>query len=98
GAFVWSLVEILRRRASGDLTPLELYDVALRFVVAVPIGYAFSLLVMDKVTGFAAFAASVFPLRDIRQLIRTYMLRKLSEHPQSIRTLASKGYTRDTLS
>jgi len=60
GAFVWSLYEILSRRKSGDLTPVELYEVAVRFVTAIPIGYAFSLLVFDTVPALAAFAISAF--------------------------------------
>jgi hypothetical protein len=79
GALTWSLYEILTRRKSGDLTPMELYDVALRFATAVPIGYGFSLLVFDRVSPWLAFAVSAFPLRDIRQLIRKKTLRKIGE-------------------
>src|SRR6266545_923536 len=32
GAVVWSLYEVLSRRRTGDLTPIELYDVVNRFV------------------------------------------------------------------
>ena len=79
GAFVWSLNEIWSRRVSGDLTPIELFDVAVRFVVAIPIGYAFSLLVFETVPSLAAFVASAFPLRDARQLLRKQALKKLGE-------------------
>src|SRR5207249_2582896 len=77
GAFVWSLYEVLSRRKSGDLTPIELYDVVVRFITVVPIGYAFSLLVFDKVSPWLAFVVSAFPLRDIRQMIRKQALRKI---------------------
>ncbi len=92
GAFVWSLYEIWSHRKSGDLTPVEVFDVVLRFVVAIPIGYAFSLLVSQTFASLVAFAASAFPLRDIRQLIRKQALQKLSESPQSSSTHVSKGY------
>jgi hypothetical protein len=97
GAFVWSLYEIWSRRKSGDLTPVEVMEVALRFVVAIPIGYAFSLLVFETVPSLAAFAASAFPLRDVRQLLRKQTLQKLSESPQGSSSLVSKGYLGEVL-
>ena len=97
GAFVWSLYEIWGRRKSGDLTPIEVVDAALRLVMAIPIGYAFSLLVLDTVPSLAAFAASAFPLREVRQLIRKQALVKSSESDRSSSMLASKGYIGEVL-
>jgi hypothetical protein len=82
GAYVWSLYEILSRAKSGDLTPVELYDIATRYVVAIPVGYAFSLLVFQTVPPLAAFAVSAFPLRDIRQFFRKQAVEKLNEKTQ----------------
>ncbi len=98
GAFVWSLYEIWSRRKSSDLTPVEVFDVALRLVIAIPIGYAFSLLVFQTVPSLAAFIASAFPLRDIRRLMRKQALQKLGENAQISSTLASKGYLGEVLS
>jgi hypothetical protein len=97
GAFVWSLYEIWSRRKSGDLTPIEVLDVALRLVIAVPIGYAFSLLVFETVPSLAAFIASAFPLRDLRQWMRSQTLQKLGESARSSATLSSKGYLGEVL-
>jgi hypothetical protein len=97
GAYVWSLYEILSRARSGDLTPIELYDVASRYVVAIPVGYAFSLLVFNTVPALAAFAVSAFPLRDIRQFFRKQALQKLNEKGPTADNLASKGYLGDSL-
>src|SRR5262245_50399673 len=72
GALVWSMYEVLSRRMSGDLTPIELYGIALRLVSAIPIGYAFSLLAGGPIPPLAAFIASAFPLRDVRQIFRKY--------------------------
>jgi hypothetical protein len=74
--------------------------VAFRFVAAVPIGYAFSLLVFDTVAGFMAFAVSAFPLRDIVLLIRSRALekQKIEERPQPASSPTSKGYTGELLS
>ncbi len=98
GAFVWSLYEILTRRMSGDLTPVELYDVVFRYLTAVPVGYAFSLLVTDSVAGFVAFTVSAFPIRDLRQLLRKQALQKLGEAPQASSAQVAKGYIGEVLS
>ena len=92
GALTWSLFEIVNRRRSGDLTPMELNDVVLRFVTAIPVGYAFSLLVFETVSPWLAFVVSAFPLRDVRQLIRKQTLRKIGETPLSINSTTNKGY------
>ena len=97
-AFVWSLYEVLSRMKSGDLTPIELEDVVIRFVTAVPIGFAFSLLVFDKVSPWLAFVASAFPLRDLRQLIRKQALRKIGETPASSSSLTKQSYIGQVLS
>src|SRR5262249_43618554 len=98
GAFVWSLYEIWSRRVSGDLTPAEVFDVALRFVIAIPIGYTFSRLVFQTVPSLAAFTASAFPLRDVRRLLRKQTLQKLGESQKSSSTLADKGYIAQLIS
>jgi hypothetical protein len=92
GAFVWFLYEILSRRNSGDLTPACLYNVAFRFITAVPIGYAFSLLVFDTVPGLVAFAVSAFPLRDVRLFMSKQALQKIGESSQATSSRTSKGY------
>jgi hypothetical protein len=97
GAYVWSLYEILSRRKSGDLTPVELYEIACRYVTAIPVGYAFSLLVFDTVPALAAFAISAFPLRDIRQFFRKQTLQKLNENTQATAAIASRGYLSEAL-
>jgi hypothetical protein len=97
GAFVWSLYEVWSRRKSGDLTPVELVDVAIRFIVAVPIGYAFSLLV-PVAAPLGAFAASAFPLRYVRLLIRKQMLPKTGESVPNPLVLTAKGRFSEGLS
>jgi hypothetical protein len=84
GALVWSMYELLSRRKSGDLTPIELYEIALRLLTAIPTGYAFSLLAFDTVPSLAAFAVSAFPLRDVRQLFRKFTLQKVGGAPAAV--------------
>lgn len=79
GAYVWGIWELLNRRRTGDLTPSELYDVAFRWAVAVPIGHAFSLLAGEQFQPAFAFAASAFPLKDIKRLVQERAMKKLVE-------------------
>ncbi|HEY8153696.1 MAG TPA: hypothetical protein VII72_06160 [Myxococcota bacterium] len=98
GAYVWSLYEILSRRKSGDLTPVELWEIASRYVTAIPVGYAFSLLIdLSSAQPLAAFAVSAFPLRDIRQFFRAYSLSKLDRKSETASSADSRGYLSDTL-
>lgn len=92
GAHVWSIYEILNRRGSGDLTPDDLYDIAVRQLAAVPIGLGFSMLVTDAIDGFAAFAISAFPLRDVRQIMRQQVLLRASGNAESARAYAAQGH------
>jgi hypothetical protein len=85
GAYVWSVYELLGRFRSRDLTPDDLVEMTLRHIAAVPIGHAFSLLVMEEVGAAAAFASAAFPLRDIRLLIRQRALKKISQDPKEDR-------------
>lgn len=77
GAYVWSLYELISRRNSRDLTPDELYEVAHRFVAALPIGYAFSLLGAGAFSPALAFAASAFPVRDAQRILRQRALQRM---------------------
>ncbi len=76
GAYVWCVTELLDRKSSGDMTPNEIYRIALRFLYAAPVGYAFSLLAgAAEAAGLLAFAASAFPVKQTRRLFQTYVLR-----------------------
>lgn len=84
GGYVWSLYELLGRHRSGDLTPVSLYGIALRVIGCVPIGYAFSLLSVDNVQSFFAFAAGAFPVRDLRRMLRRHFVSQLkAEAPRA---------------
>jgi hypothetical protein len=89
GGYVWSLYEVLMRHNSGDLTPTSLYDISFRIIAAVPIGYACSLLSFDKAPAFFAFAASAFPVRDLRRMLRGYFEKEAQT--ESIPTHDGKG-------
>lgn len=77
GGWVWSMYEIVSRGTSHSLVPDTLADVGYRILASVPLGYAFSLLVFDKVTPALAFAVSAFPIRDVRMFIRKRALEQM---------------------
>jgi hypothetical protein len=96
GAYVWSVYEILSRSRSRDLTPDILLEMTLRYIAAVPIGYAFSLFAQPGFAPTLAFASAAFPLRDLRLLWRKRALRAI-ESKSSTEARASEGHLRTTV-
>jgi len=97
GAFVWSLYEIISRRNSRDLTADELYPIVFRLATAVPIGLAFTHLASVDFKPAMAFAATVFPFRDITRVIRQYLIREAQKDPISTEARRMRGYLGATL-
>lgn len=79
GAYAWGIYEVIERGRDRTLTPSEIKEVCFRWLVAVPVGHAFSLIAIDGAEPFFAFAASAFPLKDIRRLVRENGLKKLGQ-------------------
>lgn len=77
GAYIWSLFELATRARQGNLTPDELFDVSIRYLAAVPIGYTAEFLTFDQVDGAFAFVAASFPLRDVQRWYRKRALEKM---------------------
>jgi len=80
GGWVWSLYEVIDRGTRRTLVPDTLADAAFRMLASVPIGYAFSLLVMQPVMPFIAFAISAFPMRDVRLFMNKKALEQLKHN------------------
>jgi hypothetical protein len=76
GAYVWSVYEAISRTRSEEMTPDDLYELALRFLTAVPIGYVATLLSIDSADGAAAFVVSAFPLRDVKRMFQERLLKR----------------------
>jgi hypothetical protein len=91
GAYVWSVYEMLSRFRSRDLTPDDLLEMMLRHLAAVPIGYAFSLLAIDRVAASMAFVSAAFPLRETRLIFRQIALKKLGQ-PQGQSSRPNEGH------
>jgi hypothetical protein len=76
GAYLWVTADLIRRRYVLDMTPLDLQNAALRFVVAAPMGYALGAIASPSLGSFIAFAFGAFPIRQaaaiFRQLANTH--------------------------
>jgi hypothetical protein len=77
GAYTWSLFELASRARRGNLTPDELFDVSIRYLFALPIGYVGALLSVEPVGPVFAFIAASFPLRDIQRYFRKRTLEQM---------------------
>jgi hypothetical protein len=98
GAFVWSVYEVLSRVGSRDLGPDTLMQITLRYLAAVPIGWALSLIAAGQVVNTFAFASTVFPLRELRNFIRRWFAKKVgleSTPPQSRAVVGEVAVTLD---
>jgi hypothetical protein len=82
GAYVWGIWEILQRVGDCSLTPSEIWEVCFRWLVAIPIGYAFSLIAFDEAQPAFAFAASAFPFKSVHRYMRESTLKKLGFEPE----------------
>jgi hypothetical protein len=76
GGYIWSLSQLLSRAASDELSPADLAEINLGLLSCVPIGYAFSLLAVDGVSGVMAFVASAFPVRETKRLLQEQALKR----------------------
>jgi hypothetical protein len=77
GGLVWSLYQITNRIRAGELGPADLRDIDLGLLAAGPVGWAFSLIVVQDAAASAAFTASAFPIREAMRMTRQYATRKM---------------------
>ena len=89
GGYVWSLYELIRSGQRGDLTPSRLFALTFRILASVPVGYAFSLIVVEEAMAFVAFVASAFPIRDLRLFLRAQFLKRLDSQAPAATSMVS---------
>jgi hypothetical protein len=83
GAFVWSLYEIFRHEVDRDLTPQAIWEIVIRYLAAIPIGYALTSLTNNTNIGAAlGFGATAFPMKDLRYFIRERVIRAIGAEAQ----------------
>lgn len=77
GAYTWVATDLLLRWQFRDLLPIHVAWAALRFAVALPLGYSFGSLVVADLRVFVAFAVSAFPTRALLTITRRLLRRRL---------------------
>jgi hypothetical protein len=80
GAFLWSVNDMISRSRRLDFSPSDVLWSVLRFIVAVPMGYAFASLVPAGGL-FVAFALGAFPLATIASMLRRLAEKQLGIAP-----------------
>ncbi len=93
GAYVWGIWEIIERVRERNLTPSEIRDLCFRWLVAIPVGYAFSLVAGDEFKPTFAFVASAFPLKTVQRLVREANLKKLGIASEPVAASQQRLYT-----
>ncbi len=82
GAYILVSLETIGRVTRRDLLPDDLYLSALRLAAAVPLGYAFAVLVGGAAAPFVALAITAFPLHQIGDFLRRLASQRLGLAPQ----------------
>jgi hypothetical protein len=82
GAYLWAVNDLISRARRLDLAPANVQLAVLRFVIAVPMGYAFASLATAEVKPFVAFALGAFPLDALTSMLRRLTYKKLDINPE----------------
>jgi hypothetical protein len=77
GAYLWVSNDLIARGRRLDLTPADVCWGALRFIIAVPMGYAFAAVASDSAGPFVAFALGAFPLSALTGALGRIATKKL---------------------
>lgn len=77
GAYMWVVADILLRCRQRQLAPIDLYWAGLRFVVSVPLGFAFAGVLKDQAAVGIAFLLGAFPTNTLLTIARRIGTRKL---------------------
>ncbi len=82
GAYMWVCDDLIGRCRRLDMNPSDLHWGAMRFVIAIPMGYAFGSLVQDAIAPFIAFALGAFPINELSNMLRRLANAKLGMEPK----------------
>jgi len=61
GAYMWAAMDVISRSRSRAVAPVDLYWWTLRFIIAIPVGFAFAGIFKDEAGAPLAFALGAFP-------------------------------------
>lgn len=77
GAYMWSVNDLIFRTRTGDMSPEDLYGVAFRFLIAVPLGYSFVSVFAEDFAVAGSFLLGSFPTQTLIKLSRRLLLRRI---------------------
>jgi hypothetical protein len=77
GAYTFVTWDLFARMQRRDMSPADICRGALRLAVAIPVGYAFALLMSDSLGPFIAFAVGVFPIGALGEVLRQIANKRL---------------------
>ena len=70
GAYMWVVDDLISRARRLDMAPSDLQWSTLRLIIAVPMGYAFSSIVIEEMAPFVTFALGAFPISTLTALLQ----------------------------
>lgn len=77
GAYTFVTWDFFARMQRRNMSPADICRNALRLAVAIPVGYAFALLMSDSLGPFIAFAVGVFPVGALGEVLRQIANKRL---------------------
>ncbi len=77
GAYMWVAVDVLSRCRKRELASIDLYWAALRFVVSIPLGFAFAGVLKEEAAVGVAFLLGAFPTNTLLTIARRIANRRL---------------------
>lgn len=77
GAYAWVLYDQFERFRNGDFTAHDVYAAIYRFLIAIPLGISFALLMNEKIQVGTAFLLAAFPTTTLLKLARRLVNQRL---------------------
>ncbi len=70
GAYLWVVYDQIKKWWYSSLSPKDLYEACFRFALAIPFGYAVSLLAAEDAGPIMAFFMGAFPMQTLLSIFR----------------------------
>lgn len=77
GAYTFVTWDLFARMQRRNMSPADICRGALRLAIAIPVGYAFALLMSESLGPFIAFAIGVFPVGALGEVLRQIANKRL---------------------
>jgi hypothetical protein len=81
GAYLWVAHDLILRARRLDMGPSDILWASLRFIIAVPMGYALGSLLNESLAPLIAFTLASFPLSELLSIMRRVTAQKLDLGP-----------------